>query len=263
MSDTTSTALQRLTASLREPNYASDRKGRCARQVTLAEQAEAEAEALRERIRLLEGAMKADDERLRTATEAVGMVPWDCDTADALADEVLALRAALSAAVQAGKACEDDAQAYRDACAALDAIGHTYRPADAIRDLEAQRAALSATNEGLRVQLVGSVRAGVGLRAEVERLRDERDTALEQRDRMQRAFDLARADLHALRAEVESLRAQDTRLGARIDAGLAAADRWAHVTNADAGMAQVNGVDWSAGACDAAEAIERALRGES
>lgn len=49
----------------------------------------------REEITTLHGAMKADDERLRTAGERVGLFA-DCDTADLMADEIERLRASLA-----------------------------------------------------------------------------------------------------------------------------------------------------------------------
>ena len=51
--------------------------------------------ALQEEITTLRGAMKADDERLRNAGERVGIFA-DCDTAEMMADEIMALRAALA-----------------------------------------------------------------------------------------------------------------------------------------------------------------------
>ena len=49
-----------------------------------------------EAIERLTGAMKADDERLRVHGERVGLF-MDCDTAEHMADEILALRAELAA----------------------------------------------------------------------------------------------------------------------------------------------------------------------
>lgn len=50
-------------------------------------------------IERLTGAMKADDERLRIHGERVGLF-MDCDTAEHMADEILALRAQLAQSVR-------------------------------------------------------------------------------------------------------------------------------------------------------------------
>jgi hypothetical protein len=48
--------------------------------------------SLRERVQLLEGAARADEERLIKAAEKAGMVYWGCDTPDHLADTILELK---------------------------------------------------------------------------------------------------------------------------------------------------------------------------
>lgn len=53
-----------------------------------------------------------------------------------------------------------DASRYHDACAALDEIGHTLQPADAIRDLEAQRRVALASNALLRAEVARLAEAG-------------------------------------------------------------------------------------------------------
>lgn len=57
-----------------------------------AANAVAEIKRLREDNEQLRGAMKADDERLRVHGERVGLF-MDCDTAEHMADEIVALRA--------------------------------------------------------------------------------------------------------------------------------------------------------------------------
>lgn len=59
-------------------------------------QDEKEITALRNELRLARGASMADDERLVAAALKAGIAPGGCDTPDDLADEILALRAALS-----------------------------------------------------------------------------------------------------------------------------------------------------------------------
>ena len=54
--------------------------------------------ALQTEVDLLRGAMAAQDERDAAACARAGIPPSGCDSADALADEVLALRAQLAAA---------------------------------------------------------------------------------------------------------------------------------------------------------------------
>ena len=62
-------------------------------------------------VQLLRGAMKADDERLRTHGKRVGF-HFDCDTAEHMADEIIALREQLS---QARKEAEEYEERYRGA----------------------------------------------------------------------------------------------------------------------------------------------------
>ena len=59
----------------------------------------AENVRLRAELKLALGAIAAQDERNLAATNATNMTPVGCDTPDALADEILALRADLATAV--------------------------------------------------------------------------------------------------------------------------------------------------------------------
>lgn len=54
---------------------------------------EKEIDALIEENRIMKGYIKAQDERNLRATDRVGMPPFDCDTPEQLAEEIIELRA--------------------------------------------------------------------------------------------------------------------------------------------------------------------------
>ncbi len=68
-----------------------------------------EHDQMAEQIRLLRGAMAADDERLRRAAEQAGILYVSCDTAEALAEQIARLSAQV-AELEAERAAEREAE---------------------------------------------------------------------------------------------------------------------------------------------------------
>ena len=228
-----------------------------------------EHDQMAEQIRLLRGAMAADDERLRRAAEQAGILYVSCDTAEALAEQI----ARLSAEVEEQRSFEilmiKDAtrlEAARDEAVSEAAILRAERDAAQQREVEANnyfRMSQSNYDEAMR-QLRAAQQQIATLTQELSVSRANHIDANQRNMQSVRELEAAEARCATLQgavaADEERLRQAAARAGVLFvgcDTADVLADRCATLT---AALEQLRDCDWTIGRGDRMDAVRDIAR---
>lgn len=209
-----------------------------------------EHDQMAEQIRLLRGAMAADDERLRRAAEQAGILYVSCDTAEALAEQITRLSAQV-AELEAEQAAEREAEladpvAQRADRYAAEASDLTLRLIAAEAERDAAQQQIATLTQELSVSRANHIDANQRNMQSVRELE---------------AAEARCATLQgAVAADEERLRQAAARAGVLFvgcDTADALADRCATLT---AAMEQLRDCDWTIGRGDRMDPVRDIAR---